>query len=60
MRNGRSRLRLEATDGCFATGTAPLVSGTTLALTMAMAGRHAYYDDLAGPGVTMLCARVAA
>ena len=32
-------LRLEATDGPFSTGAGPLVSGTTLALTMAMAGR---------------------
>jgi uncharacterized protein (TIGR03083 family) len=50
-------LRLEATDGSFATGTGPLVSGTTLALTMAMAGRRAYCDDLAGPGVPTLRAR---
>jgi hypothetical protein len=35
-------LRVEATDGPFATGTGPLVRDTTLALTMAMAGRHAY------------------
>ncbi|MCI2424103.1 maleylpyruvate isomerase family mycothiol-dependent enzyme [Saccharopolyspora sp. K220] len=44
-------LRLEATDGPFSTGAGPLVSGTTLALTMAMAGRRAYCDDLTGPGV---------
>jgi uncharacterized protein (TIGR03083 family) len=50
-------LRLEATDGPFATGTGPLVSGTTLALTMAMAGRRAYCDDLSGPGVSILRAR---
>jgi uncharacterized protein (TIGR03083 family) len=53
-------LRLEATDGSFATGAGPLVSGTTLALTMAMAGRRAYCDDLAGPGVPELRARCAA
>jgi uncharacterized protein (TIGR03083 family) len=47
-------LRLEATDGPFATGSGPLVSGTTLALTMAMAGRGAYCDDLEGPGVAEL------
>ncbi len=47
-------LRLEATDGSFAAGTGPLVRGTTLALTMAMAGRRAYCDDLAGPGVHTL------
>ncbi len=50
-------LRLEATDGPFATGTGPLVSGTTVALTMAMAGRGAYCDDLTGPGLTTLRAR---
>ncbi|MEN0137844.1 MAG: maleylpyruvate isomerase family mycothiol-dependent enzyme [Rhodococcus sp. (in: high G+C Gram-positive bacteria)] len=47
-------LRLEATDGPFTTGTGPMVSGTTLALTMAMAGRGAYCDDLTGPGVPTL------
>jgi uncharacterized protein (TIGR03083 family) len=50
-------LRLEATDGPFSTGTGPLVSGTTLALTMAIAGRRAYCDDLTGPGVSTLRAR---
>jgi hypothetical protein len=52
-------LRLEATDGPFATGSGPLVSGTTLALTMAMAGRRAYCDDLTGPGVPTLRGRCA-
>ncbi|MGW4633007.1 maleylpyruvate isomerase family mycothiol-dependent enzyme [Nocardia sp. NPDC004415] len=47
-------LRLEATDGPFTTGNGPLVSGTTLALTMAMAGRPAYLADLTGPGVAVL------
>lgn len=50
-------LRLEATDGPFATGTGPLVRGTTLALTMAMAGRRLYHDDLSGPGISILRAR---
>jgi uncharacterized protein (TIGR03083 family) len=50
-------LRLEATDSPFATGAGPRVSGTTLALTMAMAGRRAYCDDLTGPGVSVLRAR---
>lgn len=45
-------LRLEATDGPFATGTGLLVTGTTLALTMTMAGRGVFCDDLTGPGVT--------
>lgn len=53
-------LRLEATDGPFATGAGPLVSGTTLALTMAMAGRGPYCDDLAGPGVPTIRARCTA
>lgn len=47
-------LRLEATDGPFATGAGPVVTGTTLALTMAMAGRRAYCDDVAGPGAPVL------
>ncbi|MET8423335.1 maleylpyruvate isomerase family mycothiol-dependent enzyme [Nocardia sp. NPDC004860] len=51
-------LRLEATDGPFAIGTGPLVSGTTIALTMAMAGRAAYCDDLTGPGVPTLRSRL--
>jgi uncharacterized protein (TIGR03083 family) len=50
-------LRLEATDGPFATGEGPLVSGTTLALTMALAGREAYCADLTGPGVELLRTR---
>lgn len=53
-------LRLEATDGPFSIGAGPLVSGTTLALTMAMAGRSAYCDDLTGPGVPTLRARCSA
>jgi uncharacterized protein (TIGR03083 family) len=53
-------LRLEATDGTFATGKGALVSGTTLALTMAMAGRGAFCDDLAGDGVALLRSRCAA
>ncbi|MDL5155501.1 maleylpyruvate isomerase family mycothiol-dependent enzyme [Actinomycetospora termitidis] len=47
-------LRVEATDGPFATGDGPLVSGPTLALVMAMAGRGAFCEDLTGPGVTTL------
>lgn len=47
-------LRVEATDGPFATGSGPLVTGTTLALTMAMAGRAAYVDDLFGPGAATM------
>ena len=53
-------LRLHATDGPFAAGDGPLVTGTTLALTMAMAGREPVDGDLAGPGAATLrerCAR---
>lgn len=44
-------LRLEAIDGSFSVGDGLLVRGTPLALTMAMAGRAAFCDDLIGPGV---------
>ncbi|MEV0355669.1 maleylpyruvate isomerase family mycothiol-dependent enzyme [Nocardia sp. NPDC050697] len=47
-------LRLEASDGPFATGAGPLVTGPTLALVMAMAGRAAYRAELTGPGVVAL------
>lgn len=47
-------LRLEATDGPFAAGSGPLVSGGTLALLMAMAGRPAYCAGLTGDGVRIL------
>lgn len=47
-------LSLTATDGPFTTGAGPLVSGTTLALVMAMTGRATYCDDLEGDGVDLL------
>jgi uncharacterized protein (TIGR03083 family) len=47
-------LRVVATDGPFDTGSGPLVSGTTLALIMAMAGRRAYCDELQGDGAATL------
>ncbi|MEU6727516.1 maleylpyruvate isomerase family mycothiol-dependent enzyme [Nonomuraea wenchangensis] len=47
-------LRLVADDGPFTTGSGPLVSGSTLALIMAMTGRAAYCDELAGDGVKIL------
>lgn len=47
-------LRLAATDGPFATGSGPLVSGTTLALIMAMTGRVSFCDELSGDGVAIL------
>lgn len=53
-------LRLEATDGAFAVGDGPGVSGSTLALVMSMAGRVDYCDDLAGEGVVTLRERLLA
>ncbi|MBL3669718.1 maleylpyruvate isomerase family mycothiol-dependent enzyme [Streptomyces sp. M2CJ-2] len=47
-------LKLLAVDGPFATGSGPLVSGTSLALVMAMTGRATYCDDLEGDGVELL------
>jgi uncharacterized protein (TIGR03083 family) len=53
LAKGRVRgLRLAATDGPFTTGSGPLVSGTTLALIMAMTGRTLYCDELGGEGVS--------
>lgn len=50
-------LRLEATDGPFTAGDGPMVRGTTLAMTMAMAGRGAACDELDGDGVPVLRSR---
>ncbi|MEU3729289.1 maleylpyruvate isomerase family mycothiol-dependent enzyme [Streptomyces sp. NPDC033538] len=50
-------LRLVADDGPFTAGSGPLVSGTTLALIMAMTGRSTYCDDLEGDGVELLRGR---
>jgi len=47
-------LKLAATDSPFSAGTGPLVEGPTLALIMAMTGRPAYLDELAGDGVGLL------
>lgn len=47
-------LRLTATDGRFGAGDGPRVSGTTMALVMAMAGRIDYVDELDGDGVAVL------
>ncbi len=55
LSRGRVRgLHLTATDGPFAAGAGPRVSGTTLALVMAMAGRAGYCDELDGDGVAIL------
>jgi uncharacterized protein (TIGR03083 family) len=51
-------LQLRADDGPFATGSGPLATGPTLALVMSMAGRAPYLDQLEGPGVATLRARV--
>lgn len=51
-------LQLRADDGTFATGTGPLVTGSTLALVMSMAGRAPYVDQLDGPGVSILRSRL--
>jgi uncharacterized protein (TIGR03083 family) len=63
-RSAIAGLRVEATDGPFTagpdSGTAEppqLVTGPTLALVMAMAGRAAFCDDLDGPGVATLRGR---
>ena len=53
-------LQLQADDGPFATGTGPLVTGSTLALVMSMAGRVSYVAELDGPGVPALRSRVQA
>ncbi|MGY0489826.1 maleylpyruvate isomerase family mycothiol-dependent enzyme [Streptomyces sp. WG-D5] len=50
-------LRLVADDGPFATGSGALVTGSTLALVMAMTGRAAPCDDLTGDGVATLRGR---
>jgi uncharacterized protein (TIGR03083 family) len=52
-------LHLVAEDGPFTAGTGPMVTGTTLALTMAMTGRAAYCEQLQGDGVTLLRERCA-
>lgn len=59
-RSAAQGLRLVATDGPFASGSGPLATGTTLALTMAMAGRGTYCDDLTGEGVPTLGSRCSA
>lgn len=55
--NSRKRiagLSLPATDIDWRTGTGPEVKGPTIALILAMTGRTAAYDDLAGEGVDVL------
>ncbi len=52
-------LQLRADDGPFATGTGgPLVTGSTVALVISMAGRVPYVAELDGPGVPTLRSRL--
>ena len=51
-------LQLRADDGPFVAGAGPLVTGSTLALVMSMAGRTSYLEQLDGPGAPTLRARV--
>lgn len=51
-------LQLRADDGSFAAGSGSLVTGSTLALVMSMAGRSAYVEKLDGPGVPLLRSRL--
>ncbi|MEZ0165851.1 maleylpyruvate isomerase family mycothiol-dependent enzyme [Kineococcus sp. LSe6-4] len=53
-RTAAAGLSLRASDGPFTAGEGPEVSGTTLALVMAMAGRGAFCDELSGPGARVL------
>ncbi len=57
-RTNTAGLQLTADDGPFTAGQGPLVTGSTLALVMAMAGRVSYLDDLRGPGVGALRSRL--
>ncbi|WP_344250125.1 maleylpyruvate isomerase family mycothiol-dependent enzyme [Isoptericola hypogeus] len=51
-------LRLEATDGPFAHGAGPMLRGSTLALTMVMAGRSRFLGEVTGDGVAIVRARM--
>lgn len=51
-------LRLSATDVDWSVGRGPSVSGPGESLLMAMAGRKVEYDNLDGPGVATLLARI--
>ena len=51
-------LHVQADDGPFTAGSGPLVTGSTLALVMSMAGRTTYADELDGPGVQLLRTRM--
>jgi uncharacterized protein (TIGR03083 family) len=51
-------LRLTAVDADVSIGDGPEVSGTTLALLLAVSGRRVALDDLGGPGVAALTAAI--
>jgi uncharacterized protein (TIGR03083 family) len=51
-------LHLQADDSPFSAGSGALVTGSTLALVMCMAGRMPYVDELKGPGVQLLRSRI--
>jgi len=51
-------LELRADDGPFLAASGSAVTGSTLALVMSMAGRPPYLDELSGPGVQLLRARI--
>ncbi len=53
-------LQLRADDGPFAAGAGPLITGSTLALVMSMAGRVSYLAELDGPGMPTLGSRLRA
>lgn len=57
-RSNATGLQLRADDGPFTAGTGPLVTGSTLALVMTMAGRAPYLEYLQGPGMPVLRARL--
>jgi uncharacterized protein (TIGR03083 family) len=59
-RSNAADLRLQADDGPFVAGSGALVTGSTLALVMSMAGRAPYVDELNGPGVQLIRLRIQA
>jgi len=50
-------LQLRATDADWSTGDGPVVQGPSAALLLAMAGREAGYESLAGDGVATMRSR---
>jgi uncharacterized protein (TIGR03083 family) len=53
-----THVRLTATDLDLTVGEGPEVKGSALALLLAMTGRGIALDDLVGPGVALLAAKV--